>query len=83
LSAAGSPSGRKVNGLRHLWSLTFQANRNDAGVADRAFWEFSRWLGAQGVPWLAVREFQKWGAIHHHLAVDRFLSHSALEAAWC
>jgi hypothetical protein len=35
----------KVNGPRYLWLLTFQANRNDVGVADRAFWEFSRWLG--------------------------------------
>ena len=72
----------KVNGLRYLWSLTFQANESDVGVADRAFWKFSRWLGAQGVLWLAVREFQKRGAVHYHLAVDRFLSHTALAAAW-
>ena len=72
----------KVNGLRFLWSLTFAENCVDVGVADKAFWALSRWLGSRGVPWLAVREFQKRGAVHYHLAVDRFLPHAEVEAAW-
>jgi hypothetical protein len=69
----------KMNGLRYLWSLTFRDNQEDIAAADRAFWDFSRWVGAQGVLWRAGIPAK--GAVHYHLAVDRFLSQPAVGAA--
>lgn len=72
----------KTNGLQYLWHLTFAENVEEVPTADKAFWAFSRWLSTRSIPWIAVREFQKRGAVHYHLAVDRFLPHSEVAAAW-
>lgn len=63
----------KVNRLTRMITLTFALNVCSIVEADVRFWRFTRQLDRRGIRWIAVREFQKRGAVHYHLLYDRFV----------
>lgn len=70
---------RKYMSTVRMWTLTFHQNVTSVREADRAFRAAMRrlrnYFQSQGKEWryIAVREFQRRGAIHYHLLVNQYV----------
>lgn len=70
---------RKYMGTVRMWTLTFARNVQDVAEADAAFRaamrRLRRYFQAQGkvFRYVAVREFQRRGAIHYHVIVNQYI----------
>lgn len=79
----------KENNLCYHWTLTYAENMEDRTRAVRDFKTFVQRLNYRArtptipkVPYVAVMERQKRGAIHFHFATSVYIDVHMLEAAW-
>lgn len=70
---------RKYFQVIYMWTLTFKKNLQDVGECDRLFRAAMRAMKTyyagrgQTFYYLAVREFQKRGAVHYHVFINCYL----------
>ncbi len=65
-------------------TLTFKDNITDLTIANRYFKRFIQRVNYKhkDFKYIAVVEFQKRGAVHYHLLIDRFIDKEELSALW-
>lgn len=71
-------------GANRMLTLTFQENITDVEVAFKAFSEFCRLMVKKygSFDYVCVPERQKRGAIHFHLALNKYYNWTAILAVW-
>lgn len=74
----------KTYKLHRFITLTFEENMEDIKTTDHEFRKFMKRLLRRypDFKYVAVREFQKRGAIHYHLAVNSFIPQQQLHDLW-
>ncbi|MDW7669384.1 MAG: hypothetical protein SCJ93_11215 [Bacillota bacterium] len=70
--------------LDRFITLTFAENIQDVGQADAEFRKFMKRIRRRfpELKYVAVREFQKRGAVHYHMAVNTFINQEYLKKIW-
>lgn len=70
--------------LDRFITLTFAENIQDVGQADAEFRKFMKRIRRRfrKLKYVAVREFQKRGAVHYHLAVNTYIKQAELAEIW-
>jgi hypothetical protein len=65
-------------------TLTFKENVTDLNVANKHFKRFIQRVNYKhkNFKYIAVVEFQKRGAVHYHLLIDRFIKKEDLSSLW-
>lgn len=74
----------KAYNLDRFVTLTFAENIQDLKTADHEFRKFMKRLARRyhDCQYIAVREFQNRGAVHYHIAINKFIKQTELHQLW-
>ncbi len=74
----------KTYDLGRFVTLTFKENQKNVKEADHEFRKFMKRLLRRypDFKYVAIREFQDRGAVHYHMAINRFIEHAELAKIW-
>lgn len=67
-----------------LLTLTFTENLQDVRKANKIFNRFMKYLSARhkGIKWVVVYEYQKRGAVHYHMLIDKYFDQEEIRRWW-